>query len=192
MGAIGMDDESAARAAGGGRWANIRLVQSRAEDFDDPDGFDIVTAGASLHWTDPAALFPKLARRTGLIAVLNNDPVFPAPPPPCGQEAWVDFLTTWYARTGRQAPASSGRCESGRARAARPARGLDRRRRPAAARVHPPNRASRTSSPAATRASAGTAGGWARLSSGSSTGRWARSCARSPAAACSSSTSSPS
>ncbi len=89
-----------------GRHANIRWTLARAEDFEDDAGFDLVTAGSSIHWADPAVLFPKLARWTRLLAVLNNDPIFPDPPPPCGHEAWVDFLTEWCARTGRLAPSA--------------------------------------------------------------------------------------
>jgi hypothetical protein len=49
-------------------------------------------------------IFPKLARWTGVLAILNNDPIFPLPAPPCGLGAWLDFLEDWYARTGRTMP----------------------------------------------------------------------------------------
>lgn len=97
---------AAGQAADGGRHANIVWVEERAEDFESEAGFDLVTAGSSIHWADPAILFPKLARWTRTFAVLNNDPIFPLPSPPCGHDAWIDFLTEWYARTGRTAPAA--------------------------------------------------------------------------------------
>jgi SAM-dependent methyltransferase len=88
--------------------ANITWLQSRAEDYDDAGGggFDLVTAGASIHWTDPAVLFPKLARWTPVIALLNDAPIFPLPPPPCGHDAWIEFLEVWFQRTGRAVPAA--------------------------------------------------------------------------------------
>jgi hypothetical protein len=49
-------------------------------------------------------LFPKLARWTPLVAVLNDAPTFPAPAPPCGHDAWIDFLAVWFECTGRSIP----------------------------------------------------------------------------------------
>ena len=92
-----------ARAADGR--PHLQWLQMRAEDFDTDRPFDLVTAGASLHWTDPERLFPKLSRWTPLLAVLHNDPTFPLPPPPCGLVAWADFLEEWNPRVGRTPPA---------------------------------------------------------------------------------------
>jgi SAM-dependent methyltransferase len=64
---------------------NIAWVRAPAEAFEDAGRFDLVTAGASLHWTDPELIFPL-------------------PAPPCGLEAWLAFLSEWYARTGRTLP----------------------------------------------------------------------------------------
>ena len=94
----------AGKSADAGRHDNIVWVEGRAEAYETAAAFDLVTAGSSIHWTDPAAVFPKLARWTGLLALLNDNPTFPAPAPPCGHDAWVDFLTLWLERTGRQAP----------------------------------------------------------------------------------------
>ena len=96
---------AAGRAADRGAHPNIRWVCARAEEFDDEAGFDIVVAGSSVHFVDPAAAFPKLARWTHLMATLANDPLFPHPPPPCGIDRWVDFLGRWNARVGRTTPA---------------------------------------------------------------------------------------
>jgi SAM-dependent methyltransferase len=95
---------TAGRAMGGP--ANIRWVCARAEDFDAQGAFDLVVAGASIHWVDPAIVFPKLAQLTGRVAMLGNDPTFPRPAPPCGIEAWLDFLERWNARVGRTTPAA--------------------------------------------------------------------------------------
>jgi SAM-dependent methyltransferase len=95
---------AAGKAADAGAHGNIVWVQARAEDYDDPGTFDLATFGASIHWTDPAALFPKLARWTPLVALLNDAPTFPAPAPPCGHDAWIDFLALWFERTGRRIP----------------------------------------------------------------------------------------
>jgi SAM-dependent methyltransferase len=97
---------AAGKAADAGAHANIVWVQDRAEAYETERGFDLATAGASIHWTDPAVLFPKLAGWTPLVALLNDAPTFPLPAPPCGLEAWLDFLDLWYRRTGRQAPAA--------------------------------------------------------------------------------------
>ncbi|HEY1929737.1 MAG TPA: class I SAM-dependent methyltransferase [Caulobacteraceae bacterium] len=83
---------------------NLCWTLARAEDFDTDVPFDLVTAGASIHWTNPEILFPKLARWTPLVAILSNDPTFPHPPPPCGHDAWIAFLEEWFARTGRCIP----------------------------------------------------------------------------------------
>jgi SAM-dependent methyltransferase len=83
---------------------NLHWTLGRAEDFDADGPFDLVTAGASIGWTDPELLFPKLAQWTPLVAILNNDPTFPHPPPPCGHDAWIAFLDEWFDRTGRRIP----------------------------------------------------------------------------------------
>lgn len=84
---------------------NICWICSRAEDLEIDRPFDLAIAGSSIHWTDPAVLFPKLARSTTLFATIGNDPLFPFPPPPCGLAAWIDFVTRWNARVGRPTPA---------------------------------------------------------------------------------------
>jgi SAM-dependent methyltransferase len=95
---------AAGQAADAGAHPNIMWVQARAEDYESAAPFDIATFGCSIHWTDPAALFPKLARWTPLVAVLNDAPIFPSPAPPCGHEAWIEFLAVWFERTGRRLP----------------------------------------------------------------------------------------
>jgi len=95
---------AAGQAADAGAHPNIRWVCARAEDFEDDARFDLIVAGSSIHWTDPAVLFPRLAGWTALFADLANDAEFPRPPPPCGIEAWIDFLCRWNPRVGRDPP----------------------------------------------------------------------------------------
>ena len=96
---------AAGKASDAGRHANIVWINERAETYADTAGFDLVTAGTSIHWPDPAVLFPKLAGWTQTLAVLTDAPLFPAPAPPCGEVAWIAFLTRWLARMGRPVPA---------------------------------------------------------------------------------------
>jgi SAM-dependent methyltransferase len=86
--------------------ANIRWVCAKAEDVDLGAGFDLAVAGSSVHWVDPAVMFPRLARTTPVFATLGNDALFPWPPPPCGMDAWLGFLETWNAKVGRKTPAA--------------------------------------------------------------------------------------
>lgn len=84
---------------------NIRWLCSPAESYEADARFDLVVAGSSIHFVDPPVVFPKLARWSDRLATLANDPWFPYPPPPCGLEAWVEFLARWNAHVGRQTPA---------------------------------------------------------------------------------------
>ena len=65
------------RADDAGRHPNITWVHGRAEDYEDAERFELVTAGASVHWFDLEALFPKLARWTEVFAILNDAPRVP-------------------------------------------------------------------------------------------------------------------
>jgi sarcosine oxidase delta subunit len=82
----------------------IRWLSLKAESLEDEGWFDLVTAGCSIHFPDPVLLFPKLARWTKTFAVLDDAPTFPDPPPPCGADAWLAFLTEWQAKAGRPRP----------------------------------------------------------------------------------------
>ena len=88
------------QALDGGANRNIRWVQSRAEDLDlAPASIDLAVAGASLHWMDPAELFPKLARAMtpgAVLAVIDGDAPTDAP--------WIDayqaVIVGWVERLG--------------------------------------------------------------------------------------------
>ena len=79
------------KAADAGRHPNIAWVQSRAEDFESAAGFDLVTAGTSIHWPDHAVLFPKLAKWTTQLAVITSAATLLS----CDAEAAVDFNRRW-------------------------------------------------------------------------------------------------
>jgi len=74
--------------------ANITWLHASAEDAALPDHIDLVTAGTALHWTQHDVLFPKLAARTSLLAVLNIENLPGAP----WHDAYRAVMTTWLAR----------------------------------------------------------------------------------------------
>ena len=75
---------------------NVRWVHAPAEDAALPARIDLVTAGTSIHWMQHDVLFPDLARRGALIAIISGD----APPEPVWQDDEAHFLTKWLARIG--------------------------------------------------------------------------------------------
>jgi SAM-dependent methyltransferase len=87
----------AGKAADAGRHENIVWALESAEAYQSRQGFDLVTAGTSIHWPDHPVLFPKLARWTPIVAVIVGDAPAHAP---CGDDAWIAFLTRWIARLG--------------------------------------------------------------------------------------------
>ena len=89
------------RAIDAGRHANIVWTLGKGETYEDDGGFDLVTAGTSIHWPDHAVLFPRLARWTQVLAVISQDDMAPAP---CGQAAWVEFLERWLSRMAERTP----------------------------------------------------------------------------------------
>jgi SAM-dependent methyltransferase len=92
---------AAGRAVDGEGHGNIAWVQAAAEDFQSESGFDLVTAGTSIHWPDHDVLFPKLARWTRALAVIVGDGPVRAP---CGEEAWLAFLERWLAIMAKRTP----------------------------------------------------------------------------------------
>lgn len=90
---------AAGRASDAGRHGNIAWVLDTAEAYCSEAGFDLVTAGSSIHWPDHGVLFPKLAAWTDVVAIITGDE---SRHPPCGEDAWVGFLTEWIARMGGQ------------------------------------------------------------------------------------------
>lgn len=76
------------------RQPNIAWLHARAEDISLPDAIDLVTAGTAIHWMRHDVLFPALAARAPLIAIVTGDA--PAEPPWAAEQAV--FLTNWLAR----------------------------------------------------------------------------------------------
>jgi SAM-dependent methyltransferase len=90
---------AAARAADPDRHPNIRWVQALAEDAELVGPFDLATAGASIHWMDPAILFPRLADALAPgapIVVLDGDGPVEAP----WVEAYLAVIRGWVERLG--------------------------------------------------------------------------------------------
>jgi len=89
------------QAADAGRHPNIAWTLGKGETYGDAGGFDLVTAGTSIHWPDHAVLFPKLARWTPLLAIISQNDLAPAP---CGEDAWLGFLQRWLIRMAARTP----------------------------------------------------------------------------------------
>jgi len=75
--------------------ANIHWLHARAEDAPLPGRIDLVTAGTAIHWMQHDVLFPRLAERTNLLAIISLS----APPP------WADanraFMSRWLEPIGQ-------------------------------------------------------------------------------------------
>ena len=94
-------DPSAAmlRVARDDHYPNIHWIHGFAETAKLADRYDVVTAGASIHWMDHAALFPRLADvldPEGYIAIVEGDGAHD----PAWQVEWEGFLARWLARLG--------------------------------------------------------------------------------------------
>jgi SAM-dependent methyltransferase len=111
---VALDPSGPMIAAGqeshGQRHPNIRWLQSRVEDADLDGAFDLVTAGASLHWMDHEILFPRLAELTPTVAAIGGDE--PAEVP--WREEWRALNYRWLERIGRT-PDPVGRAAAGQA-----------------------------------------------------------------------------
>jgi SAM-dependent methyltransferase len=93
----------AGRTADAGRHPNLVWLQARAEDLESERGFDLVTAGTSIHWPDHARLFPKLAAWTEHLAVIVNAELAV----PCEVEA-TEFLKRWLDVMAARTPELRG------------------------------------------------------------------------------------
>lgn len=88
------------RLADDGQHPNITWIHSPAETAPLAASYDLVTAGASIHWMEHAALFPRLASalaESGFIAVIEGDEAHEAP----WQADWEAFIQRWLNRLGR-------------------------------------------------------------------------------------------
>ena len=89
------------QVADDGAHPNVTWIQSTAEAVRLSPPYDLVTAGASIHWMDHARLFPRLAGMLdddGVIVVIEGDEAHDAP----WRADWESFLRRWLERLGRQ------------------------------------------------------------------------------------------
>ena len=87
------------RLADDGRHDNINWIPGRAETVELASTYDLVTAGASIHWMDHGTIFSRLASRIapdGFIAVVEGDDAHDPP----WQLQWEAFLRRWLCRLG--------------------------------------------------------------------------------------------
>lgn len=95
-----------ARTLGAAR-TNIDWRLGMAESAPLTGPYDLVTAGASLHWMEHSIVFPRLFEAMapgGLVAVISGDEA----PLRAWDGLWERFLTDWLRRVG-QTPDWSGR-----------------------------------------------------------------------------------
>ncbi len=79
---------------------NIDWLTTTAEDAPLVGPYDLVTAGASIHWMKHDVVFPRLAtqlHRQGVMAVVSGDNVSRAP----WLTDWTAFVAHWLNRLGR-------------------------------------------------------------------------------------------
>lgn len=87
------------RLADDGRHANLAWIHGSAETVPLDGSYDLIVAGASIHWMDHAGLFPKLAGLLadgGVLAVVEGDDAFDTP----WDAEWEGFLARWLERLG--------------------------------------------------------------------------------------------
>lgn len=79
--------------------ANIRWIVADAEAAPLAGSYDLITAGASIHWMRVSVLFPRLRphiAQDGLFAVIAGDEAHRPP----WDEHWPAFLRRWIERMG--------------------------------------------------------------------------------------------
>lgn len=88
------------------RHSNIEWIKAGLEGFETEKGFDIATAGNSIHWLSHEIVFHKLKKWTDVIAVITGDE---PDPPPCGRGKWEKFLTRWLEIMAKKTPGTRHR-----------------------------------------------------------------------------------
>ena len=90
---------AAGRDVDAGVHRNIDWVVATAEDASLSGPYDLVTAGASIHWMDHQILFPRLCAQMapdGVLVIVGGDE---AAEPPWAQE-WPALMSAWIGRMG--------------------------------------------------------------------------------------------
>lgn len=83
----------------GGAHPNIAWINAPAETVAFDGLYDLVTAGASIHWMRHADVFPRLAAAMhpeGVVAIIAGDDVSRAD----WKQDWAAFSTEWLERLG--------------------------------------------------------------------------------------------
>lgn len=87
------------RSLPAGPLSNIQWMRAKAEEASLAGPIDLIVAGASIHWMNPAVVFPKLAgalSSAGVMAIVGGDG--PADAPWLG--AWNATIIEWVGRMG--------------------------------------------------------------------------------------------
>lgn len=81
--------------------SNVEWVHSTFEEHSSFSGFDVVTAGSSIHRLYHGRVFPRLSGLTNILVIVSGDE---PEPPPCGEREWETFIVSWLdimsSRTG--------------------------------------------------------------------------------------------
>ncbi len=78
---------------------NINWILGKAETAQLNGPYSLITAGVSLHWMDPAIVFPKLAAEVapqGALALISGD----GPTESDWHDEWRSFVRRWVNRMG--------------------------------------------------------------------------------------------
>ncbi len=78
----------------------IHWIQATGEAAKLAGPYDLVTAGASIHWMDHGVVFPKLRSQLadhGVIAFVDGDGAHDTP----WDDAWLETTKAWLARLGK-------------------------------------------------------------------------------------------
>ena len=90
-----------ARALDDGAHPNIRWIEARAEDAPLAGPYDLVVAGAAIHWMDHGRVMPMLARALcpgAPLALVDGD----GPAEADWLQAYQDVIVRWVERGGRR------------------------------------------------------------------------------------------
>ena len=98
-----VDPSAPMLAAAASSWpaASIRWLESTAEDARLDPPYDLICAGASIHWLDHARLMPGLAQslsNDAWLIVIEGDGAWQPP----WQAEWNTFIARWLERMGRR------------------------------------------------------------------------------------------
>ncbi len=82
------------------RPSQVNWIQVTGEQAELKGTYDLVTAGASIHWMDHSVVFAKIRSHLagdGVIAFIDGDGAHAAP----WDDDWLEMTKTWLARVGK-------------------------------------------------------------------------------------------